>query len=87
MRTFFLATVVCFAASGVWAGMSVPIPTPEPEPAPAVSEGSGDPTGALVLLALTAMVVFMGSTGGAVASQNRNDLNVNADDADDNAGF
>lgn len=66
-------------ATGVaaFAGMSVP-----EEP---VVESSSDGNGALILLALVAVVVATGS--GVLSSRNNNSLDIKADDADDNAGF
>lgn len=50
-----------------------------------VVESSSDGNGALILLALVAVVVATGS--GVLSSRNNNSLDIKADDADDNAGF
>lgn len=50
-----------------------------------VVEPSSDSSAGLILLALIGVVVATG--GGMFATRNANSLDIEADDADDNAGF
>lgn len=50
-----------------------------------VEEANGDSTAGLILLALIGVVVATGS--GMFSTRNDNSLDIEADDADDNAGF
>lgn len=80
MKAILLSMALAVFVGPVFAGI-------EPAPAPEeMSSSSGDATGALVLLALVGMVVALGQTGG-FTTRNRNELDVNTDDVDDDAGF
>ena len=50
-----------------------------------VPTSGGDGSGALILLAMVGVVIATGS--GMMATRNANSLDIEADDADDNAGF
>lgn len=50
-----------------------------------IAEPSSDSSAGLILLALIGVVVATG--GGMAATRNANSLDIEADDADDNAGF